>query len=202
MAITTYAELQTAISDRLARVDLTATVLQEFIALAEAEMQRILKTLDQETKSAAFSITGEYVAVPTGLQAVRSFVLNTAQRTPLAQMTSDAQSTIYKTAAKPLFYEVVGANFRFAPVPDETYAATLVYLAKFDPLSVSVTTNWLLTAHPDVYLFGALKHACEKTQDYGLSDRYDGKFREIIGRIQSQSNKSRWSGPGMQVRAA
>jgi len=200
MAITTLTELQTAVSDRLNRVDLTTTVLGECVVLAEAEMQRVLKTLDQETKDAAYSITGEYVAAPTGLIAIRSFVLNTNPRVPLEQMTSDMQSFSYNTSGKPLFYELVGANLRFAPVPDATYTATIVYLTKFTALTSSA--NWLLTAHPDAYLYGTLKHACEKIQDYALSERYDAKFQAILRDINTQANRARWSGPGMQVRPA
>jgi len=202
LALTTYAELQTAISDRLSRVDLTATVAQECIALCEAEMQRVLKTLDQETKDAAFSIGAEYVTAPTGLQAVRSFVLNTGPRTALEQMTSDMQSRSYNTSGKPRFYELVGANFRFAPVPDGTYTATIVYLAKFSPLSVSNPSNWILAAHPDAYLYGSLKHACVKTQDAAALHEFDGMFKSALMAIRSQANQARWSGPGMAVRPA
>src|SRR5574343_38100 len=50
--------------------------------------------------------------------------------------------------------------FRFAPPPDGTYTATIVYYAKLPALnSTTQTTNWLLTSHPDAYLYGSLLEA-------------------------------------------
>ena len=112
-------------------------------------MQRVLKTLDQETTNASYSITGEYVAAPTGVLAVRSFVLNTNPRVPLEQMTSDMQSYAYNASGKPLFFETVGAQFRFAPVPDATYTATLVYLAKFTALTGADAERHAIAAEND-----------------------------------------------------
>ena len=49
MAITTYSELQTAIDNWLARTDLAGRS-PEFIALAEARMNRELETRSQEKR--------------------------------------------------------------------------------------------------------------------------------------------------------
>jgi len=203
MAITSYSELQTALTDRIARADFTAAQQQECIAFAEAEMQRILKTLDMETKDAAFSITGEYVATPTGLLFVREFCLNTTPLTPLSLMPGDMQSSAYARGeqAKPKFFEIVGANFRFAPVPDTTYTATIVYSAQFAPLTVSATTNWLLTAHPDAYLYGSLKHAAIRIQDANAASGYDSLFKNAMADVNAQASRIRFSGPALAVRA-
>ena len=198
MAITTLTELRTAVSDRLSRVDLTSTVLDECVVLAEADMQRELDTLDQETTNASYSITGEFVAVPTGCDMVRSFHLNRAEPWPLRQMPSDLQN--FPATDIPMYFERVGGNFRFAPIPNATYTATIVYVARFTPLTSSA--NWLLTAHPDAYLYGTLKHACVKTQDTAGIGQFDGEFQKIIARINRRSRKARWSGPGLQIRPA
>jgi hypothetical protein len=57
MAISTYAELQTAAANWLGRADLTSRI-PEFVALAEAKFNRTLRIRDMITKDAAFSITG------------------------------------------------------------------------------------------------------------------------------------------------
>ena len=62
MAITTYAELQTAVSNWLDRTDLTARA-PEFIALAEASMQRDIRHYSMEAR-AALTIDGRYEDLP------------------------------------------------------------------------------------------------------------------------------------------
>jgi hypothetical protein len=60
---------------------------------------------------------------------------------------------------------VVGEQFRYLPVPDTAYTGELIYYAKLSKLSTTNTTNWLLTAAPDVYLYGALMQAAPYLQD-------------------------------------
>ena len=74
-------------------------------------------------------------------------------------MIERAQATIDSEYAggKPQCYTHVGDEIQVYPVPDSTsYTAELVYYAKIPPLSDSNTSNWLLAAHPDIYLYGAL----------------------------------------------
>lgn len=203
MAVSTYAELQTAISGRIARSDFTSTLLQEFIAFAESDMQRHIRALDMETKSAAFSITGEYVNVPTDFLAVRDFYTNASPATTLTYMSPEQMTAQYRGVAGPaLFYCVVGSQFRFAPPPSATTSATLVYYIKIPALSGSNTTNWLLTAHPDAYLYGSLKQAAIYIGDAAATQGYDALFKEALAGIRHNSNANRWTGPSMAVRAA
>ena len=50
-------------------------------------------------------------------------------------------------------------KFRFGPSPDISYTGKLSYYKAFNSLSDSNTTNWMLTNHPAVYLYGSLYHA-------------------------------------------
>lgn len=202
MSITTYSELQTAVTDRIARADFTTSQTQECIALAESEIQGSLRATDMETKSTTFSIANEYENVPTNFLEVVSFWITSSVRYPLIYMSDDMQAYSYSTGSDaPKFYSVVGGQFHFAPIPDTTYTASLIYFAKFSALSGSNTTNWLLTAWPDAYLYGSLKHAAIRIQDAGMAQGYDSMFQSALQRIQRTSNRSRF-GPGMRTVAA
>ena len=63
MAISTKAELHTAVANWLNRSDLTSRI-PEFIALAEASFNRNLRTREMLVRSTA-SVTGQYVSIPT-----------------------------------------------------------------------------------------------------------------------------------------
>ena len=71
MAISTYAELQTAIANFLARSDLTSQI-PDFITLAEARMSRELETRSQEKRAqASTSASDEFISLPTDLRKIR-----------------------------------------------------------------------------------------------------------------------------------
>jgi hypothetical protein len=202
MAIGTYTELQTAVTNWLARSDLTSRI-PEFITLAEAEMNRRLRTLDQETKSTSYSITGEFVNVPTSFLAVRSFQTSAnGGRYSLNPSTNEQMVNDNPVSSgAPKEYSIVGGQFRFAPIPDATYTATLVYYISIPPLA-SNSTNWLLTAHPDVYLYGALLQAAAHIQNDERVPMWKQAFDGAIDAIQGSNNRNRWSGPSMATRAA
>ena len=63
MAISTYAELQSAVGDFLNRQDLT-TVIPTFIALAEADLNRSIRHRSMLTRSTA-TIDSQFTALPT-----------------------------------------------------------------------------------------------------------------------------------------
>ena len=203
MAITNGATLATAVANWMQRTDLTSRI-PEFVALAEAKIFRELRTPDMETKDAAFSITGEYVAVPTGMLEVRSFMTNSTPRRAITFMPDDTQTDMYRTTnLAPLFFDVVGANFRFAPVPSSTVTATLVYYVAPATVSTGSTEqNWLLTAAPDVYLYGTLAEAAAFTQDDQAAAKWSQAFSGALAAVKKQGSQKRWGGNGMAVRAA
>ena len=85
MAIGTFAQLKTATANWLDRSDLTDRI-PEFITLAEARFNRVLRIRDMETVSTAISTTAgtrEY-NLPTGFVQMKEFHLSTDPITPLA----------------------------------------------------------------------------------------------------------------------
>lgn len=203
MSITTGAELATAVANWMQRTDLTARI-PEAVSLAEAKLFRLLRNPDMETKNATFSITGEYVAVPTGFLAARNFYLNNSTKDVLAFMPDDTQVEYFGAASgTPKYYSVSGGNFHFGPVPDATYTATLVYFVA--PSSVSAggsAVNWILTTHPDAYLYASLAEMCGFAQDYQAQDAWGQKFDRCVAEIKNQGARQRWGGNSMAVRPA
>lgn len=201
MSINTYSDLQTAVANWLHRDDATSRI-PEFIALAEAKIRRELRTVPTETKTTSYSINGEYVALPTSFAQVRSFQTASGGSTyslrlmPLEQMASKYGSD----TGAPQFYAVTGGYFRFAPIPDATYTATLTYWAYPDPLATTAT-NDLLTNHPDVYLYGAMVEASAWLQDAGMAQSYKALFDEAMAKVNGAEQRKRWGGPGLQIMA-
>lgn len=200
MAITTNTELATAVANWLARDDLSSRI-PEFIALAEAKFRRDIKTLDQETKNTTFSITGEYVAVPTDFYEVRTFQVTAGgNRQTLSYLSPELQVQRYVSTGVPRFYAVVGSNFQFAPVPDTTYTATLVYYISFTAWTAGTGHNWILDKHPDLYLYGALLESEAFLKDDERIPVWKAGYDQAMAGINGRNNRSRWGGPGLQIR--
>ena len=157
MALTTYTELKASVADWINRDDLT-TVIPDFISLAEAQIERTLRTRQMIVRATA-SIDGEYSAVPADFLETRTVKLNTNPIQPLQFETVDSLDSLrtqYTAPGRPQYFGIVGTQIRVVPVPDTTYTAELIYYGKLTKLSSSNATNWLLTSSPDIYLYGAL----------------------------------------------
>lgn len=202
MSITTLTELQTAIADRLARSDFTAAQTNECIALTESMMRRDLDTTDMETCKVDFQIYGEFVDCPPNFNAVRSFMLNSSPRKPITFMPDDQQSSLFGCTGTPRYFSIVGKQFRFAPVPSSATTATLVYYQAIPALATATPTNWMLTQHPDAYLYGALYQAAIRVRDVEAATGYKSVYDQAIDSIQRDSRNRRWGGNGMMTATA
>ena len=202
MAIGTFAQLKTAAANWLDRSDLTDRI-PEFIALAEARFNRILRTRDMETVSTAISTaagTREY-SLPTGFVQMKEFYLTTDPLTPLAYITPEMMTRIWAGSGqgKPEVFTIIADNVRLGPNPDAVYTTSMLYYKTFTALSDSATTNDMLTNNPDVYLYGTLLEAepfimnDQRVQLWGMA------FEKAIGDIQNQDNKDRHSGSQLRV---
>ena len=120
MALSTYTELKTSIGDWLNRSDLTS-VIPDFISLAEAQVERTLRTRQMIVRANA-SFDAEYGAVPSDFLETKSLKLtSTNPQTPLEFLSIDAldnKAAEYTGSGKPRFFGVVGGQFRLVPVPD------------------------------------------------------------------------------------
>lgn len=196
MALNNYDTLLSAVANWTARGDLTSRI-PEGIVLTEAKMNRELRTVDQETKSATFTISVEYVAVPTDFLQVKTWYLN-SPRQPLIQEKDDVMTAVYgANTGTPERYSILGGNFRVGPTPSPAVVSTLVYAAKIPPLTVTASTNWVILNHPDLYLYGvnaemsAFAHAPDKAKMW-----YD-LFLEGITRLKAASDRRANRDPDM-----
>ena len=157
MAISTYAELQSAVADFLNRDDLTA-VIPTFISLAEAELNRKFRAAEMVTR-ATLTVNSEYLSKPADWKETIRYQLNTNPITVLEFVSPEEaliQKTKYSAPGQPLFFANIGTQYQHVPAPDTSYTAELTYYAKLPSLSDSNTTNWLLTNNPDIYLYATL----------------------------------------------
>jgi hypothetical protein len=186
MSIGTYAELKTAIAGWIHRGDLTS-VLGDFITLSEAKFNRRLRTRQQEADFSG-TPTNYEITIPTDFLAFRK-VWRTSDKETLEQKPLDVVRW-YQEGGESTAYALGDAI-----VTDGTSELAGVYFTKITALSDSNTTNWLLTAYPDVYLFAGLAEAAFYVKDMNGSAMWTARADALIGEINRASHKDQFSGP-------
>ena len=215
MAINTYATLQTAVANWLDRSDLTDRI-PEFIALAEARMNRTLRlsmmlNVDETTLGGAATLvagTRDY-ALPSGYLQMVDFHLRTSPITTLSYLTPENMNRMWagSQGGKPLAYTIFADNstgtpikkIRLGPSPASAYDYSIMFYKKIDALSVANTTEQMLTDNPDIYLYGALLEAEPFLMNDQRVQLWATAFQESVRALQEQDNKDRHSGSAMRV---
>lgn len=201
----TYAGLKASIADWLHRTDLTA-VIPDFITLAEARLNGDLMSRGMEARTTLTCVPGatvaaRYVALPTDMLEMKRLTLMTEPAVALEYYSPDQivdDSAFLLSAGIPKVFTVVGSNIELAPPPDSAYSLELVYIQKIPALSVSNTTNWLLTANPNAYLFASLLASVDYTEDDSRVALWTQKYTDAI----RTTNSIDWySGSTMRVKS-
>lgn len=164
MAITTYAELKTAVADFVHRGDLTTAVV-DLIMLGEKRIQREVRTPDMEVTYSQ-AIASGVIAVPTDFLEWKLVYINTTLTRRLQPKTIEWIYQNYPTRSSdgiPKFIGRGATNFEFGPYPDSTYTVKGFYYKRLT--SVASSWNALATANPDLYLYAALAATSAYIQD-------------------------------------
>ena len=206
MAIGTYAELQTAVANWLDRDDLTDRI-PEFIALAEAKMNRVLRISLMENVSTAITMvagTRDY-DLPTGFTGMKEFHLTTSPIVALSYITPEMMNRMWagsnkgKPQAFTLFSDAGTRKVKIGPAPDSDYTTSMLYLKKIDNLSVANPTETMLTENPDVYLYGALLEAEPFLMNDARVQLWGSMLQQVAKDLQDRDNFDRHSGSELRV---
>lgn len=171
MAITTYAELQTAIGTFLDRTDMVA-IAPTFIAMAEAQINRRLMkdgpVREMMGRSDA-TINAEYIAVPSDFLGAKAIYL-APNYLPLDFVSPEEivqRKTLYPNeSGDPQVFTVVGGQFQFWPWGGTgSFSGELTYWKRIPALTDTNTSNWLLVGHPDIYLYTSLIQSAPYLKD-------------------------------------
>ena len=220
--ITNYGTLKTAVADWLARSDLS-DYIDQFIQFAENEIYndpelrlRQMETaldlyVDCEGKADVpddyLELKHAYLDRSPRIQLERcdpQFIYETygtrfAGRTPFSDTQLSDSAFAYGNGV-PKYIAREGDQFIFAPFPVDGHRVGGIYYKRFDALAGDSDTNWLLTNHPDIYLWGALRHAEPFIKNDSRVMLWDKAYQQARARIRGSERRERFSG-GIAVRA-
>jgi hypothetical protein len=199
MAISTKAELHTAVSNWLNRSDLTSRI-PEFISLAEAAFNRNLRTRDMLSRSTT-STNAQYVALPSDfLEMLNVELTSTDPPKRLLYATSDRSDDFRQQKSNkvgvPVYYTIEGSAIQLNPTPDISYTIQMSYYKDIPALSAVADSgdNWLLVTHPDIYLYGTLVQASPYLMDPQSAQMWDGLLARAMQELRISDDNSRYAG--------
>ena len=195
MSLDTYANLKLEIAAWSGRADLDVTSggIDTYIDMAEAWLNRNLRVRQMVVTNNALTVSAAGVIThPTDLLEWKEIDILSTPIIRLPQL-SEAQALEMDRSngvGTPRGYVVRGSNSQVWPAPDATYTYRGIYYGSITALSGSNTTNWLLTAYPEAYLFGALALGAAKVVDDGRAANWRALFEQVVAEIQVASNLS------------
>jgi hypothetical protein len=202
VAISNFTELQTAVSNWLDRSDLSDRI-PEFITLAEANMNRLLRIRLMEGRYTASTVKGQRnYALPTDYRQMRALRINSDPIRVLQYLTPQNMDSVWAGSytGTPIAYTIVANDIRLGPSPDSVLELDIDYYRAVTPLSGTTATTTMLTQNPDIYLYGALMAA----EPFLMNDErlvvWGSLFDKAVGNLESQDARDRHSGSALQIR--
>lgn len=194
MALTTYAELQSAIADFLNRDDLTS-VIPTFITLAEARISRDLRHWKQE-KRVTTSANERYENLPNDVIEIRQVQLTAGGRiSSISSAEMEDRRAANDTGGKPKYMRLTADQIEFYPTPDASYEISMLYYGRIPALSNLEPDNWLLRDAPDVLLYGALVQAAPYLGEDQRIAIWSGLYQSGVDALNIENEKARVAGP-------
>jgi hypothetical protein len=204
MALATYTDLQAAVASWLHRTDLTS-VIPDFIALAESRISRDLRIRKQVLSTTLATVAGtQTVALPSDLLEIENIGVSSSNPArQLHYITPEIMDEKFPNGYYtdiPTAYTILGDSLVLGPTPDAVYTLAIDYYQKLTALSTT-PTNWLLTNHPGIYLWGALAEAAPWIADEQQIAIYERKYAGEVKMLQDTDDTAVRSGSTMRVRA-
>ena len=215
-----YSELTAAITSWAHRSDV-ASQADTFIQLAEAEFNTRLRTVDQETVAELVCNT-RYTALPADFLEMRAVeylgdtISNLTYATPEFVSEWRRASPTGKSKAytlRGLYIELLpnlgaddpdvdGFGDDVAPFQSGEVPLTIHYWAKVPALTALAPTNWLINAHPNLYLYECLREAAIWTKDDRAIERYANLLQGYWTSLKANDVNRRFGGSALFIRAA
>lgn len=183
--------------------------LSGFVKLAEANINRRLKVMEQTHRIFTNVITGkEYYALPKDFLAMRVIQHNSGSPdaegsvvTPIEYITPEMVAEFQNSEQMETgsYYTIINNQLQFHPAID-TGTIEMVFFRKVPAMETDTDSNWLSESAPDAYVSAVVCEIELFVKNYDAAGVWDTRVQTILDGIKSVDNDKRWSGPTMQMR--
>lgn len=206
----TYSELVEAAKAYADRSDIEVTTsINIFILLAEAKMNRLLKTRKQSARIYTPTVKDqEFYSFPPDYAGMRSIQLNSEltynqshNSMPMSYMAPE-QFAVQRNNpyAGKLYYTIIANQIQVFPKHDAGKTIEIVYYQKVPPLSLAAATNWMSIDHPDAYVAGVVAEIELFVKNYEVASGWNSRMISAIDEIDSSDQVEQYSGSQLVMR--
>lgn len=211
--ITNLATLETAVSDWLWRTGdpVLAGRADAFVDLFERGFKRDQRLPEMQTIFTTTITSGVVSLSPGFLELIRVQITGEPNGVPnqiLEYVTPDT-AALMEARQSPdggpaRHYTILANNLYITPRQQAPIGATLeISMYVFNQLYLAPQgINWLISAHPDVYLFGTLLQAAAFIDDDGMIARWETAYNQVAESLQASGRRKKTSGSPLTVRAS
>lgn len=195
-----YGDLRDKIALYLDRDDLEDRI-PDFIALLEARINRLIRGVNQETRT-TWTTSDETYALPSDFRKLRKIHIEGMPDRPLDEIAPQSAAYMFDgQAGTPRAYFIEGRSITFCPPPSTSTTFRVTYFTRIEPLTSDNDSNWLLEEHADIYMFGTLLEAAIYIRDQEAIALCSEKLDQSIAELQRMTRTDRYGGGPLTPKA-
>jgi hypothetical protein len=204
-----YQELVTATTEYADRSDIeVGDNMATFILMAEARINRVLKTREQSVRATTPTVTDQYYyALPpdyAGMRDVQLNFLDTNGNAAIAQyFYINPEQMNERSQAGPggkNYYTIIANQMQIWPAVESGNNIEMVYYQKVPPLSEANPNNWASDDQPDIYLAGMVAEVELFVKNYDVAKGWHDRMSLAISELDSSDTLERWAGQPLVTR--
>ena len=199
MAMSNYTDLKASLVDWLNRDGFSSLTdrADDFMDMAQ---RRIFRDCDLTAMEVELNTTTATPTAPSDF--LRTKTMTIIQGSNNFEVNGSTHKKVMQagTNGRPLYYSLIGDQFKFGPTADQEYGLNIVYFAPLTLLSDSNATNWLSINIPEIILFGALLEASLFLKDDQRAQVWVGRYEEVKKSLMDSEERDSKEGGSLQVR--
>jgi len=200
-----YTDLQSDVALWVDRDDL-ALFIPRFIGIAEHRINRVLRTIDQESVITT-PLSGDKYDLPVDYLEMRNIYLDGQPRVKLRFLSPENMLLSYKYTQPfpPESYTISDGKVRVAPPSDNSTTPTrnlvMEYYKRFPALSAVNLNNWLTDNAYDVLLYASLAECNYFLMNKEDADTWLARYEQAVDSLNTTQERARFSGGAIEVRS-
>lgn len=179
--------------------------IDTFVIMAEARVNRLLKTRQQSHRIFTPTVAGSYYPLPPDYAGMRDAQLYTTSDgdSPTLQLSYLAPEQMNNTSNRQVsknYYTIIANQIQIYPETQVGGNIELVYYRKVQRLTSAAPNNWLSDDHPDIYLAGIIAEIETFVKNYEVATAWDAKMSRSIKELDNSDVVERWAGSSLTTR--
>lgn len=173
--------------------------------MAEATLNRKPEIRDERFED-SFTLATEVVDLPSDFREPIAMMFDDDVRFgPIEFVPSDmlpGKKALLGLTGFPRFASIIAdaTQVRLAPAPDTAYTVSLNYITKLVSLSDTKVFNWLITDHPDIYLYATLIESAPYLKDDDRLPMWKSELRERLEELRLLKERQRIGAGAPRIR--